>query len=167
MPLPTSEGELTALFRALGAPSPEQWAQSQVAEGIPQVLRFLFLKHAWASVVDETDTEWIEREIKNSQAHPARPYAGLGAALARCKAKGVSPEDMSEIARCLQAGMLFAIANLVDGPPYEPGPLEDLSWGLFQTNEEGRPFGPQIGGLHESVLELDPTGREMRPRDGT
>ncbi len=167
MPLPTSEAELAALLRALGAPSPEQWARSQVAEGIPQLLRFLFLKHAWARVIHEGDTEWIETEIENSQAHPKRPFAGLGAALARCKAKGASPEDLSEIARCLQAAMLFAVANIVDEPPYEPGPLEDLSWGLFQTNEEGRPFGPQIGGLHESVLQLDPSGREMRPRDGT
>ena len=167
MPLPTTEAELTALFRALGAPSPEQWAQSQVSEGIPQLLRFLFLKHAWASVVAEGDTGWIEREIKSSQANPMRPFAGLGTALSVARAKGISPEDLSEIARCLQAKMLFAVANIVDGPPYEPGPLEDLSWGLFQTNEEGRPFGPQVGSLHESVLQLDPSGREMRPRDGT
>lgn len=40
MRIPTSEEELAALFRELGASSHEQWAQSQVSEGIPQLLRF-------------------------------------------------------------------------------------------------------------------------------
>jgi hypothetical protein len=84
-------------------------------------------------------------------------------ALAHCKAAGVSSEALVEMARCLQAQMLFTIMYLLDGPPHTAGPLQDLSWGLFQITEDGRPAGPQISGLHESVLELDPTGREMRP----
>ena len=62
--------ELTEIFRKLGAEDPEDWARSQIREGIPQLARFLFLREAWRS----------------------------------------------------------------------------------------------IGGLHESVIEMDPTGREMRPR---
>ncbi len=62
--------------------------------------------------------------------------------------------------------MLFSVAYLLEGLPYEPGPLEDVSWGLFETDEEGNPVGTQVSGLHESVLELDPTGREMRPSRG-
>ena len=163
MPIPTSEHELTELFRRLGAPSPELWARSQMEEGIPQLMRFLFLKNAWSEVIDEGNTAWIDRAIKDSEARPGSPYSGLGSALARCRAAGVSSEDLTEIARCLQAQMLFAIGYLLEGPPQDYGPLE-VSWGLFQTTEDGRPIGPQISGLHESVLELDPTGREMRPR---
>jgi len=163
MSIPSSEHELTELFRRLGAPSPELWARSQIEEGIPQLMRFLFLKNAWSEVVDEGNTEWIDRAIKDSEARPGSPYSGLGLALARSRAAGVSSEDLTEIARCLQAQMLFAIGYLLEGSPQGCGPLE-LSWGLFQTTEDGRPFGPQISGLHESVLELDPTGREMRPR---
>lgn len=164
MPIPTSEKELTALFRQLGAREPQEWAHSQVAEGIPQLLRFLFLKQAWGCVIAEGDDQWIDRVIENSSRRPDAPYAGLGAALSLCRAQGVPDEALTDIARCLQAEMLFGLACLLDGPAYEPGPLEDLSWGLFQTDEGGRPVGPQVGGLHESVLELDPTGREMRPR---
>jgi hypothetical protein len=164
VPLPTSEHELTELLRQLGAPSPERWAQSQITEGFPQLLRFLFLKHAWSNVIHEGAHEWIERVISRAEAHPDEPYAGLGPALARCRAAGVRPEDLTEIARCLQAGMLFAMAYLLDGPLPEPG-LESLSWGLFEMNEDGQPVGPQVSGLHESVLELDPTGREMRPQN--
>lgn len=49
MPIPNSEAELAELCRSLGAPDAEQWAHSQVAEDIPQLLRFLFLKHEWAA----------------------------------------------------------------------------------------------------------------------
>jgi hypothetical protein len=38
-----------------------------------------------------------------------------------------------------------------------------VDWGLFLIEESGVP-GARIAGLHESVLETDPTGREMRPR---
>jgi len=163
VPIPASEHELTALFRQLGARSPELWARSQIEEGIPQLMRFLFLKNAWSDVIDEGNIEWIDHAIKYSQDRPGEPYSGLGTALARCRAAGVSSEDLTEIARCLQAQMLFEIGYLLDGPSDQYGPFE-VSWGLFQTTEDGRPIGPQISGLHESVLELDPTGREMRPR---
>jgi hypothetical protein len=164
MPIPTSAAGLTELFRALGARSPEEWAQSQVAGGIPQLLRFLFLKSAWENIPAEGDTMWIERAIKSATANPDQPYSGLGQALARCRTSGVSDQDLNEMARCLQVQMLFSISYLIDGPAYFPKSLEDVSWGLFQVAEDGRPIGNQIAGLHESVLEFDPTGREMRPR---
>ena len=162
MPIPASKDDLTALFRQLGAPNPEQWAASQVDEGIPQLLRFLFLKGAWESIPNEGDTTWIEREIVDAAKYPEQPYAGLGHALKRCRERGVADSDLTEIARCLRAQMLFSIGYLIDGPAYSHT-LEDVSWGLFQTDEEGKPIGPQVAGLHESVLEFDPTGREMRP----
>ncbi len=162
MPIPASKDDLTALFRQLGARNPGQWAASQVDEGIPQLLRFLFLKGAWENIPNEGDAAWIEREITDAAKYPSQPYAGLGHALKRCREKGVTDSDLTEIARCLRAQMLFSIGYLIDGPAYSHT-LEDVSWGLFQTNEDGNPFGAQVAGLHESVLEFDPTGREMRP----
>jgi hypothetical protein len=161
---PLTEDDLVDLFRRLGAPSPEDWARSQVTEGIPQLARFLFLKQAWSNVVPEGNTAWIEDEIRSAKVRPNDPYAGLGAALARCKAAGASPDDLTEIARCVQAGLLFAIAFLLEGPPGDPDIDVDVSWGLFETDERGHPTKHRIGDLHESVLELDPTGREMRPK---
>lgn len=162
MSIPTSKDELTALFRQLGARHPEQWAASQVDEEIPQLLRFLFLKGAWENIPNEGDSAWIEREIQSTERDPQKPYAGLGRALALCRERGVPDSSLTEIARCLQAQMLFSIGYLMDGPAYSHT-LEDVSWGLFQTDEDGKPFGEQVAGLHESVLEFDPTGREMRP----
>jgi hypothetical protein len=58
-------------------------------------------------------------------------------------------------------GLLAGLSYLLD----DPGPLEenvrDVAWRLYQTDEHGRPIAP-ITGLHESLLELEPTGREMR-----
>ena len=159
-----TERELAELFRRLGAPSPERWAHSQFTEGFPQLARFLFLKQAWSKVVPEGSATWIDNAVRSSQARPNAPYAGLGTALARCRAAGASDEDLTEIARCVQAELLFRIGYLLEGPQAEPEADLHVAWGLFETDECGRPTNTRIGGLHESVLELDPTGREMRPK---
>lgn len=164
MPIPDNVEELTKLFASLGASEPELWATSQMDEGIPQVLRFMFLKQAWNYIVTEGDTAWIDEQIENAKKYPEEPYAGLGVALEHCLEHGADPKRLSEIARCLQAQMLFNLGYLLDGPAYSMSEsLDDVAWGLFQVDEEGKPFGEQIGGLDESVLEMDPTGREMRP----
>lgn len=165
MPIPTTEAELTKIFSDLGANAPELWAQSQIREGIPQLLRFLFLKEAWESIPLDGSSGWIDDEIRMAASHSDAPYAGLGQALSRCREKGVSDEDLTEIARCLRAQMLFSIGYQLDAPNILPEPLDDIAWGLFQVDEEGRPHGEQISGLHESVLEFDPSGREMRPKN--
>lgn len=166
MPYPNTEHELTELFRKIGAESPESWARSQLQEGIPQLHRFVFLKLAWERIIGDGDIDWIAGEIELYRKQPDGPYAGLGRSLQRMVGKGVALEDISELARCLQAQMLFSIAYLLDGPDHVPAEdLESLNWGLFETDEDGLAIGHQISGLHESVLETDPTGREMRPRD--
>lgn len=165
MPIPKTEHELAEIFKQLGANSPESWARSQMREGIPQLLRFLFLKQAWEKIIGDGETQWILDAIERSRINPTEPYSGLGQSLQRMVDKGVALEDISEVARCLQADTLFSIGYLMDGPAYTAHEsLSDISWGLFEVDENERPIGPQIGGLHESVLEMDPTGREMRPR---
>lgn len=166
MPIPTSKDELIKVFTELGASSPESWAKSQVEEGIPQLLRFLFLKSAWQYVVDEGDGSWIDEEIKLARNCPQGPYAGLGKALEKLRIQGVANEDLTTIARCLQAQTIFSLGYLLDaGPSEQTEEIQDVTWGLFQVDDDGRPFGPAISGLHESVLDCDPTGREMRPID--
>ena len=156
--------ELTEIFRSLGSNYPDLSAKSEIEEGIPQLARYIFLQQAWSTIAREGDRTWIDEEIHSARANPDRPYAGLGQALERCLSKGVSTDDLTEIARCLQAQMLFNVGYLIDGPRFTPEPLQEIGWGLFQTDSEDRPFGNQIAALHESVLEFDPTGREMRPR---
>jgi len=165
VPIPKSEKSLRVLFEKLGAREPDAWARSEVSEGIPQLLRFLFLREAWRYVQDENDHTWISQEIEASRKRPTEAYAHLGSVLERCRTLGVSDQDLTDMARCHQAAMMFHLCYLMSsGPQNAPEELEDISWGLFRVNDNDRPVGPAIDALHESVLETDPTGRAMQPR---
>ena len=161
------EINLTEVFRALGARDPEQWAGSQLREGIPQLHRFLFLRQAWASVVDENDDSWIDRVIEAARKGPDAPFSGQGHAIERMLELGVERSDIIDLVRNSQAQMIFDLCYLLEDPSFD-AEVEDctgaLGWVLVTTNDEFEPTSETIGGLHESVLDTDPTGREMRPR---
>jgi len=164
MPIPTDPKELVALFKRFGAPDAESWASSQINEGIPHLQRFLFLRQAWHRVLADGNIKWIESQIQQSERNPNGPYAAVGAVLKRCLERGVSHEELTDLARGVQAEFLFQLCYLLDDPGFSEPELEDFGWGLFEVDENDNPIPPRIGSLHESVLSTDPTGREMRPR---
>jgi hypothetical protein len=151
--------ELTSIFERLGAPDPAAWARSQVDEGIPQLARFLFLRQAWGLVVDEQDTGWVDRQRTVPESGPG---GAVGPALARLLDSGASRSDLTTLVRTMQWEVLFGLCYLLDDPGQLEPEVADMAWGLFQLNKDGEPASA-INGLHESVLETDPTGREMRP----
>ena len=157
--------DLAATFKKLGARDPEGWARSQVDEGIPQLARYLFLRQAWRSIVREGDSGWIEASIERAHTHPDEPYAGVGHALKKLRARGATDEEIIDVVRGMQAELLFSLCHLFDDPGDIEPEVEDIAWVLAQVDDDGNVLGT-IGGLHESVLETDPTGREMRPRRG-
>lgn len=164
MPVPQNKEDLTKLFRELGARNPEAWASSQVSEGIHQLHRFLFLRQAWARVVSESDDTWIDKQVSESERYADGPYAGVGQAIHRMLAAGVAREDIVDLARGMQAQLLFDICYLLDGPEDSEPRVEDVGWALVETDSESEPTKQMMSCLHESVLNTDPTGREMRPR---
>jgi hypothetical protein len=153
------------MFARLGARDPAGWASSQLTQGIEQLHRFLFLRQAWAGILPDGDTSWIALEIASAKANPTEPYAGVGLALDRCLEKGADLRDIADIARGMQAMALFRICYLLEDPDFAEPELGDVGWSLVTTDKNFEPTTRQIAGLHESVLETDPTGREMRPRD--
>ena len=155
--------ELTSLFKRLGAREPESWAASEVEENIPQLARFLFLRQAWRRIVSEEDANWPSTLAQIESVNSNAPYAGVGHALASLLEKGATQEELIDLVRGVQAQLLFDICYLLDDPMLEEPDVEDVWWGLFELDEHGQPLR-QVGGLHESVLDTDPTGREMRPR---
>lgn len=156
--------ELTELFRAAGARQPHQWATSQINEGINQLHRFLFLRQAWQCVVSEDDDAWISQAIQHSIDHRGEPYSGVGRALERLKALGARSEDLTDVVRGMQVQLLFGICHQLDDPSLEEGAFANIGWALVETDAVDEPTRRRIAGLHESVLEVDPAGREMRPR---
>lgn len=167
MEIPRDIAELTKLFEKFGAKDGKAWATSQINEGIPQLQRFLFLRQAWRCIVSENNATWIDREIEAQERTPDGPNADVGAVLKRALAAGISHQELTDLARGLQASFLFQLCYLLDDPDFSEQELEGFSWGLFEVDENDNPIHPRIGGLHESVLETDPTGREMRPRGST
>jgi hypothetical protein len=163
MKLPTTLRELTEMFRRVGARDPELWAKSQLDEGIPQLQRFLFLRQAWAAI-PVGDSGWIDKAISYAEKNPSGPYADIGRVLKLCIERGVSADDLTAFMRAAKAQALFAFCYLLDDPKLTEPELHGFSWGLFQTGDNDEPIPPRIGGLHESVLELDPAGREVRPK---
>jgi hypothetical protein len=158
-----NQKELTELFQKLGAPNPELWAASQTEAGINQLGRFLFMRQMWSLVLDENDHSWIQTEIEHSKRNPGAPCSGIGPALQRLLDKGAAPQDITDVVRVMQYVLLFRVGYLLDDPNLSEPELQDFFWGLFQVNEDGEIIDP-IEGLYSSLLSLDPTGREMRPR---
>jgi hypothetical protein len=150
--------ELTALFARLGAPDPESWARSQLEEGIPQLARFVFLREAWKLVVSDGDTQWIGTQ--QAEALKGNPGASIGPALTRLLSAGAAAEDITTVVRTMQWQLLFSFCYLLEDPGVLEPEISDLAWSLVQVDEDGQPIDV-IHSLHESVLDTDPSGRNM------
>ena len=164
-----SEQELTELFRKLGADGPEGWAHSQITEGIPQLLRYLFLRQASSKVIGPDDRDWMTEIFEEKPEDEAEFDQAINAVLAT----GARAEDLATIVRIMQWFLLFSFCVLlddgllfrVDGRHVPLRELTGFRWCLFQVDENDAPVVP-IDGLHESVPEIDPAGREMRASVG-
>lgn len=156
-----TEQELTDIFKQFGARDPEGWAASEIEEGIPQLARFLFLKGAWEGVVPDND-DWIDHVMSRYDPKESGPYSGMLHSIKEMVDAGVSKKAITEFARCVGGEMIFNISYLMSDPSAVEG-NEYVNWGLFITDEEGYPV-KELEGLYESVLDTDPTGREMCPR---
>jgi hypothetical protein len=143
------------LFAKYGARDPELWAKSQLEEGIPQLQRFLFLRQAWSQVIDGQD--WVQSWLKAANQSPGSLHATAANAIQRCLEKGVTPGDLTDIVRGVQAELLFQLCYLLEDPMFTEGELQDLSWGLFEVDGDGDPVGPRMFALHESVFDTDPS----------
>ena len=157
MRIPNNLQALTALFAKYGAREPELWAKSQLEEGIPQLQRFLFLRQAWSQVIDDGDQDWVASWRQAGEQSPGGLHATVANAIQRCLEKGVTPGDLTDIARGVQAELLFQLCYLLEDPMFAEGELQDFSWGLFEIDEDGDPIGPRISALHESVLDTNPS----------
>ncbi len=76
---------------------------------------------------------------------------------------GVSRSDIAELVRGTQAEFLFDLCDMIDDPGSVDGNDDHVDREFVELNSHGS-YGRSINGLHESVLETDPTGREMRPK---
>jgi hypothetical protein len=130
---------------------------------IAALAREVFLRQAWRHVITESDSTWISQEVDDAGRHPDDPYAGIGQALTKLRARGATDDEITDLVRGMQARLLFDLCYLLEDPGDVEPEFEGVSWALVQVDESGNVLR-SIDALHESVLETDPTGREMRPR---
>ena len=162
--IPSTLHGLTELFQKLGAPDPKSHATSQLQENPTTLHRFLFLREAWRLVVPEDDSAWIKSDLQVAEEEPDESYAGAGLAIASLRAKGATDEELTDLVRAKQAELLFGFCYLLADPNLKASEgVAEVGWMLVERRPDGS-LGAAIDCLHESVLESDPTGREMRPR---
>ena len=158
--------DLVAQFRAAGCDDPEGWARSEVSENFAQFARFLVLQSLWWGQIDSWQRDqdrWISRTIDDAKRDPKGFFSDAGIALAHMKERGVLASDIAALARMVAYSTVFGTLNRIDEgqplriPPGSPG------WCLMEVDADGRPTDRQVGGLHESILSMDPSGREGRP----
>ena len=137
--------ELTRLMTELGATDPAGWAASELSEDIPQQARFLFLRSLWPDSIDSWGSEEAIRRIPAGK---------------RLLDAGTSADDLSKLLRAVAYETAFSVVARID-EGYDPDAPEDApGWILLETGTDERPTGRVVGGLHESLLELDSSGRE-------
>jgi hypothetical protein len=145
--------ELTAWFQAKGASEPGDWAFSEIREDIAQAARFLFLRGVWRNM-QEASSQALEGEV--------------GRKLVRDGA------DASQLRRLVQQALYslaFGLVFLLDEPDGTSWTLTDGSfasdvshddrrWRLMEVCADGELTGRDVGGLHESLSDTDPSDRE-------
>ncbi|MDI9635348.1 hypothetical protein QM565_06045 [Geitlerinema splendidum] len=161
---PEDLAQLAAIFRELGADEPERYANSQLAEGIPQLALFVFLKQAWSAIVDEQDTSWIESYINWGKEERVSKtfWSNLSHSLELMREKGVEDADIATVVQTMQYLLLGSICYQLDDCASSSINAQGewrVRWKLFQVDDEGKPI-EDLGGLHEYADSMDPTGRE-------
>ncbi|TCC65376.1 hypothetical protein E0H73_00010 [Kribbella pittospori] len=143
----TRKYDLVARMRELGADDPEGWAESELREDSPQEARWLVLRGIWRDIDGWT--------VDTIAAVPAAQ---------RAVAAGADPADVAQAMRSAAYEAAYGVLSRVD-EGYDPeAPTDAPGWSLveirFDESDEGTPSGRVVGGLHESILTADPSGRE-------
>jgi hypothetical protein len=89
-----------AIFKMLGekGASAAAWADGETTDNEPYLARWLFLKALWSDVIAEDD-DWMHEW--SSKKHP------VPSAIARMLAKGINPDDLTDVVRAMQVDLLF------------------------------------------------------------
>ncbi len=137
--LPDDPDEMAALLRQFA-----EW------ENIPQEARALVLRTLWPQVIDN----YLPRRHGMAEVPAAQ----------RLLAAGADPQDLSTAMRAAAYAAVFSLLYRIDSMGDENSPPEAPGWMLVEVrqNDDGEyeSTGRHIGGLHESILSADPSGRD-------
>lgn len=137
---------LQNLFATLGADDPQGWALSETSEDIPQLARFLALRHIWPELINNWAAPDALEDIP---------------AAARLLAHGADPTDLARVAQVAAYETAFDLLHSLTahGRDHE-APEDTPGWRLMETTPSGELTGRAVQSLHESLLTMDPSGRD-------
>jgi hypothetical protein len=129
----------------LGAANPAAWAGSKVREGIPERARYLALRRIWATAL----SPWRDRGT-------LRRYPSLARLLDRGATRTCWPQPAATSSSNVVGDVIMVIDE-----GYDPGaPHDSPGWALIETSADSETItGRAVGGLHESLLQVDPEGK--------
>lgn len=128
----------------------------------------VFLRGVWRRIIPSVaDLSWVQR----TASLPAEdgPLGDVGPIVRKMLDGGVSEADIARFAQIIGYETALGLCYHVEDPiaSYEGIPTnadDEIAWGLFLVDPTtGEPCDP-LGGLCESILSMDPSGREMRPQ---
>ena len=155
--------QMISRMRDWGAPDAEEWVESEIEEDIPQMARYLILRGLWSEIDAWRDqsSEWVSRMTSTAEEDPSCYFADAGLALKRVQEAGINSDELGRVARLVAYESIFSVLNRIDeggDPEVENAP----GWALAEVDANGEGTGRVVGGLHEDLLSLDPSGREGR-----
>jgi hypothetical protein len=140
----SDEHELAALTRRLtelGASEPGSWAGSEISEGIPQQARYLVLRRIWTKALMPWRDLGILRQNES---------------LVQLLAQGAEQELLAEALRRIVFDTVLDVVMVIDEGHDPDAPDDAPGWTLVETDSGGDTTGRRVGGLHESLLGVDP-----------
>lgn len=144
----SDEDALAALTRRmaeLGARDPDIWARSEITRGTPQQARYLVLRLIWAKAL----TRWRDEDVLRRDP-----------ALAQLLEQGADQELLTAAVRRVVFDAVGDVIMAIDEGCDLDAPDDAPGWTLMETDSDERATGRIVGGLHESLLQVDPTGAE-------
>jgi hypothetical protein len=156
MPIPHKRAR--EILRGLGIQDAKGWADEEAK--YPCVARLLFLKALWSNVIAD-DNAWMD-EWADAK-HP------IPSAIRRMLAKGIDPDDLTDVVRDMQVELLFNVCCSLDDSAYGIEELqakipENVEWRLAEWDGEKEKLKRPMRDIHGDFYDLDPTGRRGEPR---
>jgi hypothetical protein len=160
---------LVELLRGAGAPDPEAWASSEIQNNSAQLARYCFLRSLWPRIIDSwrDEPDWMVHYVTTAENRPRSAFADAGLALKRLQALGASDLDIGRIARAVAYAVVFDLLYHLgygsDPSLAEQFPEQYPGWALMELGADGELTGRDLDGMHESLLTMDPSGRDGSP----
>ena len=135
--------ELANLFLSVGAKNPISWAYSEITEDVPQLGRFLLLKHMHGIIKDTNgiivEASEFDDDIQNKM---------------NLISEVLGEELLNKMLYAYGKAILSGVISFIDEGNYS-AKTDGISWHLCETTAKGESTGRVIQGLHEDFYDFE------------